>query len=470
MNNKTSLFSGQPSPRLRHALHIIGGCILIALTGNQVFAAAPEIKFVAVAKFNHHRQSSHLSSPPALNDEFGIALSVETLETSNLSAVKVTLPNSNVLDFVKARESHGNYWGKATRYADFTHREELFPNGDYVFTFSTADNDDQSMTLSLAGNAIPTPPRVSNYQAAQAIDSDAPFLLTWDAFADAGPDDSLAVEIEGLPANWALEYRSKFLPTTATSMEIPAGMLTPGQVYDVSIVFLRIMGKNKTTLEDGLGLATYGSKTHLQIQTASDLGPGTGVKRYLVAKLKDHRQYNPLAPQKTASKDKDQGGLFLHATGPDTVLAASISWPNGEVYPMGKNRPEETTWGVDWEHFKPDPRDDLYPTGTYRLHIESADGTRIVPLTLIGGAYPAPPHVNNFAAAQVIDSTQGFTLSWDAFEGATIDDLVEIEITDESETPKRSWATRFSPAQPPRLIFQPNHSGRVGSITPLSFS
>jgi hypothetical protein len=82
--------------------------------------------------------------------------------------------------------------------------------------------------------------------------------------------------------------------------------------------------------------------------------------------------------------------------------------------------------------------DTAFPGGQYDFQVRSTtDNTTVlnhVVLNLPNQGYPAIPHFSNFAAAQAINPTNAFTLSWDAFAGAsTSTDYLALEIWDEAE-------------------------------------
>lgn len=73
--------------------------------------------------------------------------------------------------------------------------------------------------------------------------------------------------------------------------------------------------------------------------------------------------------------------------------------------------------------------EESYPNGDYVFTLESASGgwpcTVNFPASL---AMPNAPHLTNFAAAQAVNPTQPFVLGWDAFQGATAQDCIQVEI------------------------------------------
>jgi hypothetical protein len=72
-----------------------------------------------------------------------------------------------------------------------------------------------------------------------------------------------------------------------------------------------------------------------------------------------------------------------------------------------------------------------YPSGNYGFNVQAATSNQQVTVNLPSSlAQPAAPHVNNFAAAQAVDATQAFTLSWDAFSGGTTADYIAVTVGD----------------------------------------
>lgn len=74
------------------------------------------------------------------------------------------------------------------------------------------------------------------------------------------------------------------------------------------------------------------------------------------------------------------------------------------------------------------------PNGNYQLVINAVhDSTHTITLLLNGDAYPTTtPHISNFAAAQTINPSVSFTLTWDAFSGGTANDFVQVLIANPS--------------------------------------
>jgi hypothetical protein len=72
-----------------------------------------------------------------------------------------------------------------------------------------------------------------------------------------------------------------------------------------------------------------------------------------------------------------------------------------------------------------------YPSGSHSFNVQAATSNQQVSVNLPASLLqPGAPHVNNFMAAQAVDATQAFTLSWDAFPGGTTADYIAVTVGD----------------------------------------
>ncbi|MEY2427449.1 MAG: hypothetical protein QOJ40_334, partial [Verrucomicrobiota bacterium] len=162
--------------------------------------------------------------------------------------------------------------------------------------------------------------------------------------------------------------------------------------------------------------------------SVSDAVHASDVSMYTVIKAQSFVQTNSGA----AVPVNGQSFMFqaeADSTGDNLVTSASVQLPDTTVQPLVSNgggnfkiKPKFSTMGA---------MDAAYPDGIYTLFIQTAnDGNRTNALTLSGGLYPTTPHVSNFGAAQAIDPTSDFNLSWDAISGATSNDYVQLSLKD----------------------------------------
>jgi len=73
--------------------------------------------------------------------------------------------------------------------------------------------------------------------------------------------------------------------------------------------------------------------------------------------------------------------------------------------------------------------DAAFPNGDYTFDVFSgANGDQFVTNTMVAGTLPNAPTVTNLAAAQSVDASASFTLSWDPFNGGTVSDFVYCQL------------------------------------------
>jgi hypothetical protein len=73
--------------------------------------------------------------------------------------------------------------------------------------------------------------------------------------------------------------------------------------------------------------------------------------------------------------------------------------------------------------------DAQYPSGDYLFNVQATSSNQQVTVTLPSTMpQPPAPHLSNFIAAQSVDPTQPFTLTWDAFNGGTANDFIIVQI------------------------------------------
>jgi Bacterial Ig-like domain len=73
----------------------------------------------------------------------------------------------------------------------------------------------------------------------------------------------------------------------------------------------------------------------------------------------------------------------------------------------------------------------LFPAGSYVFNVQASSSNQTVPVNFPAAMLqPGAPHVSNFNAAQAVNPSQPFALTWDAFPGGTVTDVVVVVIGD----------------------------------------
>ncbi len=93
---------------------------------------------------------------------------------------------------------------------------------------------------------------------------------------------------------------------------------------------------------------------------------------------------------------------------------------------------DDEAWRLQRSYATQSAMDGDFPDGIFTLTVQAVhDGTRTVPV-ILDGAYPNIPQLANFSAAQQVNASAPFTLSWNAFAGGTAADFVRLEVDDNS--------------------------------------
>jgi len=80
--------------------------------------------------------------------------------------------------------------------------------------------------------------------------------------------------------------------------------------------------------------------------------------------------------------------------------------------------------------------DTAFPSGIYQFMVFASASNQQVSVNLSSSlTQPNAPHISNYAAAQSVNATQAFTLTWDAFSGGTVSDFISVAIGSDFITP-----------------------------------
>jgi hypothetical protein len=207
------------------------------------------------------------------------------------------------------------------------------------------------------------------------------------------------------------------------------------------------MKKLRTYFGPNFGLAL--------LLTTSLAARAADVEFYGVVKGQNFAQDNAAAPTLIEHEGEDGNPTFVFDAFVDfassnAVTGATLTLPGGAVRTLALDEGGFNRDYSDGAVFKPD-LDLTYSNGTYTLFLQTQnDGNKTIPLTFpAGDAYPNPPRISNFIAAQSVNAAANFTLTWDAFAGGLATDFIQLEIA-ESDTDNPVFETS-GPGQPASL-------------------
>ena len=262
------------------------------------------------------------------------------------------------------------------------------------------------------------------------------------------------------PYNWSLSPGSQPLPGWLTLD--PSGSLygTPNSAGTNSFS-VRVTDNNGNTADQPLSLFIS--------------SPVPDVLFYYVTKLEAFGQLDPTNIVLNTNAGPFTAFLGIVQSSLGVVPIATVTLPTGAVkgLPWGSSAIEMRSQ----ESFSSQVSfDAAYPPGNYAFGLYGLhDGLRYPVLSMPFPVYPNPPHVSNFAAAQLLNPLSAFTLQWDAVPGGTTNDTLWVFITDTNGNPV--FITPYPPMHPvgslkgtatsviiPTNTFQFGHA-YVGTIT-----
>jgi hypothetical protein len=187
------------------------------------------------------------------------------------------------------------------------------PKGTYSFVFDTAHDGQKKVSLTSPAGEFPAALHISNFAAAQAIDSSAAFNLTWDSISGGTKNDYILLLI-GEAVSGAFVFRSPpplqagALDGTSKAITLPAGLLKPNTQYVAEMTYLKVAAIDLTSYPGSEGLVGFGSVT--------DFGFATAAASPVFA---------------VAFRQFAQGGKFLGSTSASPTVPAPLNGFRAEV-------------------------------------------------------------------------------------------------------------------------------------------
>jgi len=140
--------------------------------------------------------------------------------------------------------------------------------------------------------------------------------------------------------------------------------------------------------------------------------------------------------------------VSVDTAGPDTITNGFLILPNATSVPLEGDGPDHG--GLEAEFISKSLLDVAFPNGVYKVVTEGvSDGKRTNAVSLTGDSYPTTPHFNSFSAAQAIDPSADFNLTWEAISGATANDFIIVDVVDCTD---ENIVSTPPPGQPNALI------------------
>jgi hypothetical protein len=262
-------------PRCEHRSLLVGLFLLVqAFLGIPSRTHAADVSTYLVIKARTYLQPASALVIPQSNSPFFFN-AVVNATTATVSSATLTLPDLMVVPFTNF-PTIGPF-AIVQGFANQAALDSAFTNGNYQFTINAVTDGQRTPTLTVAGDAYPGAPTITNFNEAQLIDSGTNFTVRWAPFTGGNLSDNIVlaiVNVSGVPVlTTPIAGQPGALNGTNTSYTItnsPTPILAPGQNYFAKLTFAKVVDLETLAYPLVLGAAAYASATDFPLRTLSN--------------------------------------------------------------------------------------------------------------------------------------------------------------------------------------------------------
>jgi hypothetical protein len=250
---------------------------LALLVGFSAIAAGNHVQAGAISLYGVEKSQNYVqSSDSSVNPDSASAFAFKAIGvTSDPSAAGfLTVAGSMIPDVLSA---NGNLLLFEQDYSSSGALDAGFPAGAYNLEFFSSAGLEGPATLTLGAASYPSvTPLISNFTAAQSIDSTKDFVLNWNSFTGASANDFVQLTVTDSSGNVLFQTgfpgQANALAGSALSATIPANTLqSAGNTAVVS--FNHVASLDTTSLAGATGATIFTKATSLSLTPA---GSGSG--------------------------------------------------------------------------------------------------------------------------------------------------------------------------------------------------
>jgi hypothetical protein len=311
-----------------------------------------------------------------------------------------------------------------------------------------------SLTCSWQAWAQPTLVSTVPANGAAGVSTTTTVVFTFDVAMD--PDFTEASFID-------LSNPFNLIPTTSSwSGNNKVLTCTPTPSFPANkTIFWSVSGQSATG--DPFEMDPFGSFT--TSSGGSSTGTGTNaITRFTLGVSHVYDQTSTALPTPDATAPYNFGAITSLASN-RTATNVLLTLPTGSVSNLMRNffQPENFTlfaFNTNLTTFNT-----TFPSGIYTFNVQAANSNQNVAVNFPAAlAQPGAPHVSNYTAAQSVDASQPFTLTWDAFPGGTAADFVSVTIGESFSTTNAALPGTATSVTIPagRLQAGSNYDGTIG--------
>jgi hypothetical protein len=396
-----------------------GRVIDFARTDFDIETTGGDVEDYRIERGRRFEQTTAGLPVPDPGDEFEFNAEVQGSEISSAnlrtppSSVIVLDPNNDFDEF--------EFSDQVSTQAEF---DTLYPAGEYNFIVQSANQGTQTIRLGVPASEFPPAPHVQ-FDPGTGISANSELILFWDAWVGGTNDDFIQLRIEDADNNVVFETPDRgdagALDGLATATIIPAGTLAAGQTYEGRLIFEHIVLTDETTVPGAEGRVTYFARTDFDIEILP-----LDVQEYEVFKEHVYVQTSNGPPAATEFVFR----ALVEAASDISVIGATIITPTSLQVPLTQGGGGDEFERQD-SHASQEILDENYPDGEYTLVITGAnDGTRYIPVSIANAMYPSAPQLSDYDAAQSLNASAPFVLTWNPFLDGTPQDHIDVQIED----------------------------------------
>lgn len=161
-------------------------------------------------------------------------------------------------------------------------------------------------------------------------------------------------------------------------------------------------------------------------------GSGSGTNATTTFTIGTFHYYNQT--ETTPAIDPELSYAFMAGTelaSNRTATAISVTLPTGSISNLNENPIATEVWNMFAYDTSLAAFNDTFRSGNYTFFTQATTSNQTVIVNFPASMdQPNAPRITNLAAAQTVSATQPFTLSWEAFQGGTATDFIQLEVED----------------------------------------
>jgi hypothetical protein len=183
------------------------------------------------------------------------------------------------------------------------------------------------------------------------------------------------------------------------------------------------------------GAPSFGSFTTGSGSGGGGGGSGTNaVTTFVVGKAWEYDQTSTATPTLNTNIPYAFAGTTSLASN-RTATSITLTLPTAAISNLVQNFVQHEDYFVSSYNTNLTTFNSTFPAGNYIFNVFSNAANQPVTVNLPNYAQPNAPHVSNYAAAQAINPSQPFILTWDAFTGGGSTDFVFVVIGNVFQSP-----------------------------------